>query len=215
MNRTIDFTIFSQTDYYIAVPEQGAGLTKIRFLNLGEVFATADIENEFERYAENINSQSFLNPYGIHGIGHAKRVLFLCLTLSFLNNLDESDKQILADASLFHDIGRVNDEDCELHGYFSFKKIIESRLVRNSNPMDTEVLKYVVENHCTPDKNAFRRVNNCNIANKVKAVRLLKLFKDADALDRVRTNDLDMNYLRFTHSKLLLEVSQQLSHLIG
>lgn len=66
-----------------------------------------------------------------------------------------------------------------------------------------EYVKYIIENHCISDRNGIKAVENYNV-DKDTAVYLLKVFKDCDALDRTRTNDLDEKYLRFPESKKLL-----------
>jgi putative nucleotidyltransferase with HDIG domain len=52
-------------------------------------------------------------PSGVHGKGHAERVLDFALKLS---EYFEVDKKVIVIAALLHDVGRVNDYDDPEHG---------------------------------------------------------------------------------------------------
>jgi response regulator RpfG family c-di-GMP phosphodiesterase len=60
--------------------------------------------------------------HGIHGINHNKRALFLVELLAALENLVEPENDILSDAAVCHDIGRVSDGADSIHGYSGFRK---------------------------------------------------------------------------------------------
>jgi hypothetical protein len=47
--------------------------------------------------------------HGIHGINHNKRVLFLVELLAALENLTETERDILSIAACYHEIGRTHD----------------------------------------------------------------------------------------------------------
>ncbi|MCX7709165.1 MAG: hypothetical protein N2484_04880 [Clostridia bacterium] len=171
-----------------------------------------EVINEYNKNCKNIIPELYMVPSGIHGVCHAKRVLFLCLTLSSRIQLGKAGRNILVEAAKFHDIGRFNDEDCEIHGCLSFKRMLDLKLANCMDTEDLQVLKYVIENHCIEDEIALKRLIGYRIREKEKACRLLKIFKDADALDRVRTNDLEVSYLRHDESKKLLDLSWHLLH---
>jgi len=153
----------------------------------------------------------FRNPYGIHGILHTKRVYLLAGILSDLNSLDSISKKILLTSALWHDIGRINDGVDDLHGYRSFEKVIKHKLHSKESLSVKELatIQFIIENHPLPDTEGLKNVSCYNIdANK--AVQLYFIFKDADALDRWRIGDLNINFLRNKHSKTLLDFSKTL-----
>jgi len=154
-------------------------------------------------------SSYFLKPHSIHGVLHAKRVLLLSLALSHLNNLNKADTDILVRASLYHDIGRTHDGTCYEHGEISFRKGIRLGLFDAKVNEENEVLRYVVVNHCLHD-NMAEGLDKYVIADRERAVGLLKLFKDSDGLDRVRINDLDVKYLRCPVSRELVSFAEYL-----
>ena len=151
----------------------------------------------------------FQRPHSIHGVLHAKRVLILSLALSHLNTLDKADTDILAKASLYHDIGRTHDGVCYEHGRNSIKKAVRLGLIDGEVNEENEIFRYVVVNHCLHD-NMAESLDKYLITDQERAVRLLKLFKDSDGLDRVRINDLDVKYLRYPVSKELVSFAKYL-----
>ncbi|TEB11763.1 hypothetical protein Psfp_03892 [Pelotomaculum sp. FP] len=133
----------------------------------------------------------------------------MSLVLAYFNNLIYENVNILAYASIYHDIGRTDNGVCTEHGRESFKKIKEYRLVKVNNENE-EILKYIVENHCISDSLAFSSLKNYQIENNDRAILLLKILKDSDNLDRVRLGDLDISYLRCNYSNKLVYLANQL-----
>jgi HD-GYP domain-containing protein (c-di-GMP phosphodiesterase class II) len=152
----------------------------------------------------------FVNAHGIHGVRHAKRVLLLNLILAFYEELDESDIEILCKASLYHDIGRINDYSDPKHGQNSIKKVIDLKLNVIKDKDENKILFFIIENHHIPDNYGLNNIKKYNIHNKERAIRLYNIFKDADGLDRVRIRDLDTKHLRLETSKKLLIVAYEL-----
>lgn len=168
------------------------------------------IIKEVERHKSDIREELFIEPQGIHGIYHAARVMYLALTISKLENYNKSDREILIAASKFHDIGRISNSVCIIHGKFSNIKIDEYNLIDGFSIEDKGILKYVVHNHCIHDENTLDNIDIFNIKDRERAVRLLMAFKDSDGLDRVRVNDLDSKYLRNNSSKKLVSLAEDL-----
>jgi hypothetical protein len=71
-------------------------------------------------------------------------------------------------------------------------------------------LRYIIENHCIEDSLAFKNVLNYEVANAEHAIELLRIFKDADGLDRFRIKDLDARKLRHPEALDLLVVAWEL-----
>lgn len=111
--------------------------------------------------------------------------------------------QILMKSAVYHDIGRTHDHTCYVHGKDSVKKLYEINGFSNIDNEYNEILKYIIENHCINDETAFNNINKYKIQDKDRALFLLRIFKDADNLDRVRIKDLDIKYLREAESKKL------------
>ena len=152
----------------------------------------------------------FHNAKGIHGVAHAKRVLFLALLLSEYNQLEVRDRDLLILASVYHDIGRKHDRKCEIHGLESVKKLENEGLCSDLSSEDKKILYFMIENHCISDMLAWQHLAQCDIDDKVRAKNLLSIFKDSDALDRCRIHDLDIHYLRNEYSFQLPQLACEL-----
>lgn len=154
---------------------------------------TEDILDIFGNYKYMLNNYlDFEHDDFQHGKLHSLRVLLNSLTLGKLKGLDDCDLHLLAMASIYHDIGRTNNEVDDLHGLRS-REIFE-----NSKFGVNEITKFLIEYHCIDDETAIKALENSDIKDKGKAKELFSIFKDADALDRLRfgLKDLDFTYLR-------------------
>lgn len=194
-------------DEIILYPENIKNVSKLDMLKFEEIIDELDEFCIIDKYRENafinLKEEYFLNPKGIHGILHAKRVLLLSLILNYFDGAPEYT-DILIYASMYHDIGRGNNDNQDFnHGKYSFKKINELQLLDkfNINDEDRNILKFIIDFHCIDDKEAINQIGNYSIKDKDKALFIFNIFKDADALDRVRIQDLDVNLLRTDISK--------------
>lgn len=169
-----------------------------------------EILEKFNEHRKYIREDLFIEPEGIHGIHHAERVLYLVLNISKLEKYDEDDRDILIEASKFHDIGRTHNGVCLIHGMLSNEKIEKYNLLKGFSKEDQDIAKYIIHNHCLHDKDTKNNIDEYNIKDKERATRLLMAFKDADGLDRVRINDLDTSYLRTESSKKLVSLAERL-----
>lgn len=157
--------------------------------------------DKFETYFE--------RPWSIHGVKHARRVLFHTLLLCELCRMTEMDKELLVSAALFHDIGRDNDGMCFTHG----KRSVEKMLALDLAPTDPEalaVMKFIVANHCIADSLAMADLQKLPGGVRDRTGRLFEVLKDADGLDRVRIGDLDVSYLRNPESIRLVGLAHEL-----
>lgn len=190
-----------------------------RELFVQELYKLRDFPNEnstcdkilatFNIWAAKLDTSYLNTPTGIHGIGHANRVLFLSILLSELYNLSDKDKELIFTSAIFHDIGRINQDINAIHGELSYRKMHQLALLspQSLGCEDDNVLKYIMENHCKSDKKIYNQTGQYGIRDGNRAVFLLKLFKDCDGLDRVRLGDLDINYLRNEKSKKLVDIA--------
>lgn len=158
-----------------------------------------------------------LNNNFFHGKCHGQRVALFAFILGLNNDLNEIDMQILLDAAMYHDCGKINDYEDEFHGIQSaniIEKYIDSEIYVDSNNLD--ILKCVIAAHSISDgrekSTYYTFVNDEANDSEEKYQRYLKLqeiLKDADALDRVRFWDdpvagLDIKYLRSDKSKKMV-----------
>ncbi|QUH21733.1 HD domain-containing protein [Alkaliphilus sp. B6464] len=170
----------------------------------------------FER---KIKPDYFKEAYGIHGITHAKRVLFHSLCLGCLMELNNEDIMILGQTSIYHDIGRINDEKCNHHGKLSWLKINELRIAPAQElcNVDMEIVKFIIENHNLDDEIALKNIDKYSISKseKPRAIKLYNIFCDCDSLDRVRINSFDVKYLRNSESKKLIMLAKEILSIIN
>ncbi len=169
-----------------------------------------DIINRYYYYEKQLKKEYFYRPEGIHGIMHTRRVLLLNLILGCLQGYQERFINILCTASLYHDIGRINDNFDPQHGIESYRKAQQQGLINLLDQPDQENLRYIIENHCISDKLAREHMDKYNLPDREESEFLFNSFKDADGLDRVRINDLDIRQLRTDYGRKLLLIARQL-----
>jgi putative nucleotidyltransferase with HDIG domain len=135
-----------------------------------------------------------------HSLIHAGKVCLFSALIGKRLGLNEEDTLSLMAAAIFHDIGRINNSDDAAHGDRSAKKL------REYGFDIPETVETIIRLHSRGDRLS-------------KEERLTRIFKDADALDRMRTNDLNIQFLRFIETKDYInfakEVNACLSKLIG
>lgn len=111
--------------------------------------------------------------YGIHGRGHANRVL---LFSNLLANLVEEkvDTQAITIAALLHDCGRQNNGSDPYHGTNSAKKALEF-IKKHKIDCDETLVYSCIERHCPPPN---YKDTNPSLESKIVG--------DSDKLDRFR-----------------------------
>lgn len=180
-----DVEIVSRTELY--------GLDKLKEL-------LPQVEKTYNAYKNKLNKLHFtMDEEGIHGKTHTLRVLFLCLLLAKQMGLSIKKTELLATAAIYHDTCRENDGVDIVHGYDAMLYYKDS--VRRPEP----IVKFLIEYHAIDDRFGYRELNNNpDLSDKSDIVKMLfEIFKDADALDRVRfgISQLDLGYLRTEEAK--------------
>lgn len=170
----------------------------------------AGVMELYHHYSDSLRRAWFVNPDGIHAISHTRRVLLLALMIAYLEKLGDQDTRILAEAAMYHDIGRTTDGYDSVHGFSSHKKAVDLNLFSVKSGEDMEILRFVIENHSAPDMAVFKVIKQYHFKDEERALYLYHLFKDADGLDRVRINDFSPEYLRGAHSFRLIMIAHQL-----
>ncbi|MBS5988785.1 hypothetical protein [Anaerococcus hydrogenalis] len=155
---------------------------------------------------QNLNTDILYKSH-IHGQGHIERVILLSLLLSFYYKLNKNDTDILRYAASLHDTKRVDDSYDTEHGYRAALYSIDYAKIDES---DKNILQAVLATHSRSDKDMDKTIEEFFVKDMDRARYLSKLFKDADALDRVRLGDLDQKYLRNDFSHDLVDFSERL-----
>ena len=154
----------------------------------------------YTRYQQHVDAHLFLSPFGDHGVGHTKRVLYLASEIAKSYALDESEEKILALACCYHDIGRTHDWTDDGHGKDSANKMVRLKLDKLHSLSQSEldsVLNLIVM-HSLDDE---------LFVGTERELLLYKILKDADALDRLRFDDLNEKYLRLPESKRMIQTA--------
>ncbi|MGI5920660.1 MAG: HD domain-containing protein [Syntrophomonadaceae bacterium] len=213
LNDIISYDNSSSKRELRVIPDQVKQLEVMDLINLlkfDKELRAAGIIQQYNFYSNHINNAWFHNPQGIHALGHTKRVLLLSLIISYLEKYDQKDRELLCLASIYHDIGRVNDGYDPDHGLASFEKLTTENLLTLTDNQEREILRFLVENHAIPDQSAYKRLPHYDLIDVDRTLRLFDAFKDADGLDRVRIKDLNPDYLRTSSSHRLLLAAHQL-----
>lgn len=150
----------------------------------------------------------FVHIDGVHGEQHAKRVLLLSLLIGSHIGLSKTRLRELAEAAVYHDYGRTNDDVDDTHGQRS------REIYKQSVKKPKRIVEFLIEYHCLPDTVGYQAINDFQWLSKDKkmSTTLYNIFKDADALDRVRfgIKSLDISQLRLEISKELVIVAKLL-----
>lgn len=197
--------------------------------DIGEQHELKDIihllnkDSSMERFLSEIDSinKDVLYQSQTHGYFHNERVLFFSFLISRFKNMDEISTKILFDAAKYHDIGRIDDDEDQIHGYNSAKKIDE--LLKNDpfyeEGENLKILKAAISLHSLDDSFMEKVIKFYGIEDEKRALEISEVLKDADGLDRVRLSmrynfsSLDPSYLRNEESKKLIKISHQLNGL--
>ena len=155
-----------------------------------------------------IPEEWFLDPYGIHGIGHTQRVYQHAVNLTKALCMSEKDASSLLLAALWHDIGREDDSENPDHGRLSVNKAKALNLHQSHSQEILELTFCAIENHSKDD--AAGELGCLSTSNPQSARTILWALKDADALDRVRFWGLDPTCLRFAWSGTQIPYAEEL-----
>jgi len=164
------------------------------------------------RLASTINKKVLYSSH-FHGLHHSEKVMLNAYVIGKHLQLNAVDFQILMDAALYHDIGRSNDTEDNIHGYSStlrLPKVVISPIYQDSTNL--EILKAICDGHSRDDKFCEQTFMSYDIDEKEysRYEILYKALKDADALDRTRFGKttkaaLQSQFLRLDISKSLIE----------
>jgi HD superfamily phosphodiesterase len=134
-----------------------------------------------------------------HSLIHAAKVCLFAALLGKKLDIPEDQLLHILAASVFHDTGRTNNGNDPKHGFMAVKKLIYSSIQLSKETIE------IIGCHCLSD----RTYKESSIE------KLISVFKDADALDRTRTGDLDEKYLRFEESKELIQFAKEVNECLS
>lgn len=141
-----------------------------------------------------INKAWFLkSPNSIHGVLHEYRVLIYAY---IIGTWEKANVESLCYAAIYHDVRRKNDGYDKNHSKRAAKWVKNNFNLKNINQIIN-----IIYWHTPSDKDI------------PKITKEIKCFKDADALDRLRINDFNKNYLRTKSSKKLISFAKELYNL--
>ena len=155
-----------------------------------------------------------------HGLHHSEKVLLFGYLLGIHENLSSEEFEILTDAAMYHDVGRMDDYEDEFHGYASalkLERILGSKPIYQ-NHENMEILKAICDAHSIDDSRVERIFVNYKISPEKKEIfmKLARMLKDADGLDRTRFRTttqaaLKEHFLRFDYSRDLVSLAYEVN----
>ena len=143
----------------------------------------------------------------VHGLGHIERTMVHGAMCARAEALDGADTALLMDMCSYHDTGRESDWLDNAHGYRSSLKLAE---LTGRTGEELKLIMAGVEAHSVGDKYMADIIRKHAPADPDRALRLARILKDSDGLDRVRIRDLNPKYLRFESSRKRVRFAQTL-----
>ena len=161
----------------------------------------------------------FTHDSHLHGVSHTQRVHIHAQRLVRKLSWTEDDAGVALSAALWHDIGRVNDGWDPRHGARSAALIVKRGLHASLSEADAQVVLFAVRYHCRSDGRGASHAAGQD--DPERALRILWLLKDADALDRVRLAppgagawEVDSSTLRNDCAPAMIEFAVDLLHVM-
>ena len=159
------------------------------------------------------NNLSFnLADSEIHTKGHSERVLLYALLIGGkMAENTKTDLCALAHAAIFHDTRRLDDGLDTGHGARAasyYMKYCEINKDITFMDIASQIMKY----HDRDDETGFKAIVLSSPDEVGQAIRLYRIFKDADALDRFRLapDGLDVRFLRNQEAVQLVDFARDL-----
>ncbi len=149
----------------------------------------------------------FAHRSQIHGQAHVARVMVHAMRLIDATGWEHERTRLWA-AVYLHELARTHDGRCEVHGAQAVARWHASptlqTVLADGGVRDTDhaAIARAVTLHSRPDRHEPARQD--------ADWPLVALLKDADALDRVRINDLNPAFLRLPQSHGMIDFAEQL-----
>jgi HD superfamily phosphodiesterase len=164
--------------------------------------------------AADVPAEWFQHDSCLHGVHHTQRVHVHAQRLVRELHSLEADANLVLTAALWHDIGRVDDGWDPRHGALSAARVRELSLDVPLSATDARLALFAVRYHCRSDGRGELRAAEQH--DPERALRILWLLKDADALDRVRLGngvyEIDSTALRHDCTVEMIDFAVELLH---
>ena len=145
-----------------------------------------------------------------HAKDHCARVLLFCIRLSEACGLGEGETEVLCTAAVFHDCRRFDDGRDVGHGQRAAEEY-RARCASLGLCFDARVA-VIMAYHDRHDALGEQAISEHFTVDPAPVIRLYRIFKDADALDRFRfgPQELDERYLRTEEARSLIPFARSL-----
>lgn len=159
----------------------------------------------FDPLKFNLQPGHFDHQSLLHGIKHTYRVMCHCLYLGKALELERETRLAFCGAFI-HDMSRKHDSYCAQHGYWASKyklpEFADFFKSQGVNTYELEEIKVAVRNHS----------EGFELKKDDAFYTTTALLKDADALDRIRLGQHNLNpaYLRFKITHSFIPFAQEL-----
>lgn len=183
--------------------------------------------------APDVSPKWFMRTSTLHGIHHTQRVHIHAQRLAAEHDWSDADTRLVLQAALWHDIGRTDDDVDPGHGAASALRAARLGLPAELPESDAGIVLFAVRFHSLSDEEAVQTARS-SAGNRdpawpragarmqapedpERALDILWLLKDADALDRVRLarwEAADPKQLRLPGSVRLLPFASELYEVV-
>ena len=178
---------------------------------IGYMRQTGELQVFMQEYNKIMKEQDKYYPSKVHGLEHTSRVTLFATMLAALDNLSEYDKELLLVAARYHDVGRRDDRENKEHGAWGVQKSKGLDLLQGYSDEAKQIIEFAIEQH------SLSREQNEVALSKIPEIKreryrlILSYLKDADALDRVRIANrnmqLDPKRLRSKTAKMMVDLA--------
>jgi HD superfamily phosphodiesterase len=171
--------------------------------------------------APQVQEDWFRRWSSLHGVRHTQRVHIHTQRLTEDLEWPAADRGLVLHAALWHDIGRLGEGVEPAHGAGSVEHADELGLLAAMPDEDAAVVRFAILRHSLPDDGALEHATGLaaagdparRLADPQRALRVLWMLKDADALDRIRLGfgeRADTRQLRHPRSAELIGFAESL-----
>ena len=197
------------------LPEPNEVKEQLPLRNIIEKMENSGSIDEFYNQLDKINEEKNLYyPSEVHGLDHTARVTFLSEIMTELDNIDEHTKSLIITSARYHDIGRFDESENKEHGLYGEQILENNKLIQEFSKKDQDIIKFAITQHSKSREENENALKSIPFWKRDKYKIVLSYLKDADALDRVRIANpnmqLDSNRLRNESARSLVNCAKEL-----
>lgn len=190
--------------------KEKVGINNDYQISVNDIEAVIQANNYRQVISDRLNliGEQFYSKFEYHDVNHALRVALFSLVIANYIKIDKNDFNLIIDAALLHDVGRVDDYEDFNHEKLSAKIALDIKKIDSYYDVNKiNLLLAIIEGHRS-DVCDNLIPKSYNVEEIDKYQRLLKIIKDADILDRTRLfkiSLIDINELNYEISKRLFK----------